>query len=538
MKKSVLIVDDNYICAEGISTSICWSDFNIEHVYKAYDGATALEIIQNESIDLIISDISMPGLSGLELSERVIQLNPAIKIILISAYDKFDYAKKAVRLGAYDYVEKPIDYTYLNQVLTNVMHEIEEEAKNRDLLKKSMPALQEQFFRSLIQPDFHEPEETLSLYASYLNLHFDCQFYAALHITVEDSLLLKQKIGIEEYYIRFTNFENSIHASVETFPFCYVLKDLNGFICILGSNDSTKSNFKQKILSVFSKISEQYQERFEFIIGLGKIVNSLFSLSSSYARAQKALEYRFLFPAQNILEASAIPGFDPKLILNQENTEDKLIELLCKNNMDSIQNWITDFTNSLRENMVTKDIVLLKLYSIAIRILKFSCEVNIADENLKQKIVDIFSHTDHYKDINTIADWLLTVCNLICQNLQDSVSNYHTSLCEAASVYIRQNYHDSSLNLNAIADHVQLTPAYLSTLFKKCKNQNINNYITDIRIEAACLLLRNTSESLKTISMQVGYSNQYYFSSCFKKKMNVTPSMYRDDISCTEQHIV
>lgn len=135
----------------------------------------------------------MPGLSGLELSERVIQLNPAIKIILISAYDKFDYAKKAVRLGAYDYVEKPIDYTYLNQVLTNVMHEIEEEAKNRDLLKKSMPALQEQFFRSLIQPDFHEPEETLSLYASYLNLHFDCQFYAALHITVEDSLLLKQK---------------------------------------------------------------------------------------------------------------------------------------------------------------------------------------------------------------------------------------------------------------------------------------------------------------------------------------------------------
>lgn len=142
MKKSVLIVDDNYICAEGISTSICWSDFNIEHVYKAYDGATALEIIQNKSIDLIISDISMPGLSGLELSERVIQLNPAIKIILISAYDKFDYAKKAVRLGAYDYVEKPIDYTYLNQVLTNVMHEIEEEAKNRDLLKKSMPALQ------------------------------------------------------------------------------------------------------------------------------------------------------------------------------------------------------------------------------------------------------------------------------------------------------------------------------------------------------------------------------------------------------------
>ena len=136
------------------------------------------------------------------------------------------------------------------------------------------------------------------------------------------------------------SFENSIRAAVAEFPIHYVLKDLTGFICIIGDNSATKSEFKQKILSTFTKISEQYQERFEFVIGLGKIVGSPFALSASYAQAQKALEYRFLFPAQNILEASAIPGFDPKLILNQENNEDKLIELLCKNNMDGIRDWI------------------------------------------------------------------------------------------------------------------------------------------------------------------------------------------------------
>lgn len=528
MGKSVLIVDDNYICVEGISTSIGWSDFNIEHIYKAYDGSSALELIRRESIDLIISDVSMPGLSGLELSEQVIAINPAIKIILISAYDKFEYAKKAVRLGAYDYVEKPLDYDYLKQVLSRVTAEMEEEKKHRDLLKKSIPALQEQFVRSLIQSGVHEQRETLKLYASYLNLQFDCRYYLALHIFAEDPLFLKQKLGIEEYYVRFMNFENSIRTTIADFPLHYVIKDLNGFICIIGDCSQNKSEFKQKILVKCNQIIEQYQKRFEFVIGLGKIISSPFSLSASYAQAQKALEYRFIFPAQNILEASAIPGFDPKLILNQETNEDKLIEQICKNNMDGIHDWITDFTSSLQENMVSRDIVLLKLYSIAIRILKFSCEINLADDTLKQKIVAVFSQSEHYNNIDAISGWLLEICTSICSSLQDSVSNYHSSLCEAAISYIRQNYPDSNLNLNAIADHVQLTPTYLSTLFKKYRRQNINNYITDVRIDAACLLLKNTSESLKTISMQVGYANQYYFSSVFKKKMGMTPSMYRE----------
>lgn len=529
MGKTALIVDDNYICVEGISSSINWNDFGITQIHKVYDGATALEILRKESIDLVISDISMPGLSGLELAEQVMIINPSIKIILISAYDKFEYAKQAVRLGVFDYIEKPIDYDYLKQVLSNVIQEMEEENRNRNLLKNSIPALQEQFFRSLIQPNVKEQQKTLNLYASYLNLQFDCSFYTTLHIAADDPLMLKQKIGIEGYYIRFMGFENIIRSAVEVFPLHYILKDLTGFICIIGDNTSTKSEFKQKILSTFTKIIEQYQKRFDFVIGLGKITSSLFSLSTSYAQAQKALEYRFLFPAQNILEASAIPGFNPKLILNQENNEDRLIELICKNNIEGIQEWICSFTNSLQENMVSRDIVFLKVYSIAIKMLKFSCEINIADEKLRQKIVTVFSQPEQYKNINLISDWLLDICNTICTSLQNSVSNYHSSLCESAIAYIRQNYSNSNLNLNAIAEHVQITPTYLSTLFKKYRNQNINNYITDVRIEAACLLLKNTSESLKTISIQVGYSNQYYFSSVFKKKMGMTPGMYRDE---------
>ena len=339
---------------------------------------------------------------------------------------------------------------------------------------------------------------------------------------------LKQMIGIGEYYIRFMSFEHSIRNAVSAFPMNYILKDLTGFTCILGDNTSTRSEFKQKILSVFTQITELYQERFEFFTGLGKIVSSMTDLPASYAQAQKAMEYRFIFPSQNILEVNALPGFDPKFILNQESEEDRLMELICRNDLESIRELVISFANSMQENMITREMVHLKLYSIAVRILKFSCEINISNDHLKQDILSVFSHTKQYRNIDEIAQWLLDICFSVCGCLQDSVSSYHSGLCESAIAYIRQNYADSNLNLNAIAEYVQITPAYLSTLFKKYCNQNISNFITDVRIDMACLLLRTTSDSLKSISLQVGYSNQYYFSSCFKKKMGVTPTAYRE----------
>ena len=111
--------------------------------------------------------------------------------------------------------------------------------------------------------------------------------------------------------------------------------------------------------------------------------------------------------------------------------------------------------------------------------------------------------------------------------LSPTLRSYHQMLCDSAVNYIKKHYADQNLSLNQIADQIQITPSYLSSLFKKYKQQNISTYITNIRIEKACLLLKTTSNSLKEISAMVGYSNQYYFSSCFKKLVGVNPSAYR-----------
>ena len=123
MSRKLLLVDDNHLTVESILYSIKWKELEIESPITAYDGQTALRLMKEELPDLIISDITMPGLTGLELTEQARLLCPSCKIILISAYDKFEYAQNAVRFGVFDYVEKPLDYDYLTQVIQKALKE-------------------------------------------------------------------------------------------------------------------------------------------------------------------------------------------------------------------------------------------------------------------------------------------------------------------------------------------------------------------------------------------------------------------------------
>ena len=117
--RKIMIVDDNYLSAEGIEKNIDWEVLNAEIVHICYNGTSAIDAMKKEPVDLIISDIEMPDLDGISMSRQALDINPMVKIILISAYDKFEYARRALLLGALDYIEKPLDYAYLIQKVKN-----------------------------------------------------------------------------------------------------------------------------------------------------------------------------------------------------------------------------------------------------------------------------------------------------------------------------------------------------------------------------------------------------------------------------------
>ena len=524
-----MIIDDNHISVDGICHNIGWSDLNAEVVCKAYDGQQALDYLQNNPVDLIISDIEMPQLDGLSLAENALKLNSSIKIILISAFDKFEYAKQAIRLGAFDYIEKPLDYAYLEKIIRNALDMLDKEQKNLAILKKSRPIMVDNFFHKLIQSSSDEARYTLSDYANYLQLNLEYHYYQAIVIRIQNAVEIKEKNGIEEYHIKLMSMSDTIRELFnKNFALVHTLSTFDEIVLLLGHNYSNRKYFYSTSYELLTELIQLYKHHlFEVNIGIGSIVKYLWSLSSSYSNALKSLEYRFFFPQKDIFTISDTVDKDYAVELYEVSGNEELIQLLCKNDLDGVKKWILSFSEELTQSYKNKQFIFLRVYQLLGHLLKFLCDMGLNINDMEKDIIKTYQQLDSFSTSAEIFQWLFHLCQTISDEMNLSTQSHQEHVCTATLEYIQQHYQDNTLCLNEIADHVHISPAHLSALFKKQRQQNISDVITDIRIEAACSLLKNTSLPLKEISAKGGYSNQYYFSSCFKKKTGKTPSSYR-----------
>ena len=549
----IMIIDDNHISVDGICHNIGWSDLNAEVVCKAYDGQQALNYLQNNPVDLIISDIEMPQLDGLSLAENALKLNSSIKIILISAFDKFEYAKQAIRLGAFDYIEKPLDYAgifygypcrcknafdyiekpldyaYLEEIIRNALDMLDKEQKNLAILKKSRPIMVDNFFHKLIQSSSDEARYTLSDYANYLQLNLEYHYYQAIVIRIQNAVEIKEKNGIEEYHIKLMSMSDTIRELFDkNFALVHTLSTFDEIVLLLGHNYSNSKYFYSTSYGLLTELIQMYKHHlFEVNIGIGSIVKYLWSLSSSYSNALKSLEYRFFFPQKDIFTISDTVDKDYTVELYEVSGNEELIQLLCKNDLGGVKKWILSFSEELTQSYKNKQFIFLRVYQLLGHLLKFLCDMGLNINDMEKDIVKTYQQLDAFSTSTEIFQWLFHLCQTISDEMNLSTQSHQEHVCAATLEYIQQHYPENTLCLNEIAENVHISPAHLSALFKKQRQQNISDVITDIRIEAACSLLKNTSLPLKEISAKVGYSNQYYFSSCFKKKTGKTPSSYR-----------
>lgn len=527
----IMIIDDNHLSVDGISHNINWEALNAKVTYKAYNGLFALEELAKDPVDLIISDIEMPQLDGLKLAEKALHFNPNIKTILISAFDKFEYAKQAVRLGAFDYVEKPLDYDYLTQVIKKALNTIEREQKNLQILKRSRPVMIDNFFLELIHSSANEAQLILKNYPDFLNLKLDYRFFQTALIQIENDQFLKTRLGLEEYHVRMLNLADSIRDIFgKKFSLVHIITNFNKLIVILANDYVGKKQFQTISAELFNQLSELYHEQlFNLNIGIGTAIRHLQNLPVSYENAVKALEYSFFFPQKNIFDIRDTMGSQiPPEISPGNNQEEQLIQLICIRNLPAIHAWIQDFSKLLLENYRIKQFIFIRVYLLLGRLLRFSYEMNIDVGKTEQEIIELYSHIDNVSSSKELFEQLYRICCDICKQLDASSKNHHEHICAATIEYIHRHYQEATLCLNDIAEHVNVSPAYLSALFKKTQKENISDIITNIRIDAACQQLGSSTASLKEISCRVGYANQYYFSSCFKKKIGMTPSAYRE----------
>ena len=447
--KKVMIVDDNSLAAEGIEKNIRWEELDAQVAIIQYNSRSALEAMKETPVDLIISDIEMPDLDGISMSKLALSINPQVKIILVSAYDKFEYAKLAIR-----------------------------------------PLMTEKFFSDLLRYPGEDASSHLGHLLEYLDL-------------------------LKEHFQTFSNV--------------YYLKEFESIIAIIGENSSSDRRFFQAIHNAVSEVTEGYHNyQYSLNMGIGRITESLWELPTSYASASHALRYRFFFPHKNVFDARDALGKDFSLFSFMENTEEELIKLICAKDEKAIEKWLSSFFQDLTEKIQDKNLIFIRIYSLLGRILKFLYEMNLDTSDLEQEILEVYKQFDSFKTYEQFVKWIAGLCVSAFQKLDSSMESYHNQVYNMALGYIKENFEHSSLCLSDIARHANISPAYLSSLYKKVSGQSISDTIASLRIDSACRYLKETNLSLKEISNKCGYANQYYFSNSFKKKLGISPSAYRE----------
>ena len=325
------------------------------------------------------------------------------------------------------------------------------------------------------------------------------------------------------------NLQDLITEETASLDFVHLLPDMDGYLCILGHSGCQSNSFRQLTSQLISSIADACQPLgLSLNAGIGTIVRDFWNLNQSYKSAVHALEYRFFFPHQNIFDGRDALGSDLSVADFSDTKEDELIRLLCKKDTSAIDIWFQNFSDWLTQKFRTKNFAFIQIYSLLGRILKFFYELNLDTHDLEAKILYVYNHINEFHNTEELCQWLNDLCHLLCRKLDSSMNDYHQKLCELVISYINEHFTDNTLCLNDIAASANVSPAYLSALFKKNQGISISDFITSQRISAAARYLSATSMSLKEISLKCGYANQYYFSNSFKKKMGITPSAYRE----------
>ncbi|WP_165972040.1 response regulator [Paenibacillus piri] len=532
--KQVIVVDDNELSVEGICKNIDWSRFGAKVCATCTNANDVLDVIGAVEADLIISDICMPQMSGLEMARVILKNKPHMKIIFISAYDDFKYAKEAIRLGICDYVEKPVDYAYLSEVIDKVLQQSQEEKRLLEQLQQSRPALLQKCFNDLINSSPDYAEFQLVDQAKYVDLDLSAEEYLCAVIRIDNSIEIKSTFGIERYHVLMMSLMNDLDHTLSRDHICYCSNQGSHIIVILG-NRQQQLHYIRMIYEQLSRFNKKHETSpLSMTIGIGDIVSSIWSISVSYQQAKHALEYKFIFGEGHIFSIRDIKSNHPSPIFFTDGSEEALVRLISQKDIAGMKQFTDDLAVQWAQHYYDKNGIAAYIYSLLARLTRYLYDTGIDHLQIRNMITDIFADFDQFQTSEQICSRLYDIFVESCQILQQSVETHHHQIAERVIHYIEHHYMNIDLSLNDISSSVNVSPSYLGAVFKKAKGQNISDLITTVRINKAQELLSHTNLKMMEISEKIGYSNQYYFSACFKKKMGVTPTEYRLNVMNTK----
>ncbi|WP_223588791.1 response regulator [Neobacillus bataviensis] len=509
----VIVVEDDRIIRRGICQSIPWEEHGFVIAGEAGDGEIALELIEKEQPQVVVSDINMPFMSGLEMAKHIKEKSPDTRIIFLTGYEDFKYAQEAIKLKAYDYLLKPVDSEYLLKKAKEAAADWEKETVVEKRMIESLPLLQQQFFQRLTKEDESRIDVEKELFE--LGVQMDGPFFAV--ILVKHTSMWDMDIHLLQKKLNSTVFNemNSRVMKADT-------DELAVLLSLENENDARKGQLAQELFHILSHQTEE-----TITITFGRTYPNMFEVGKSFLEARLAMDMR------HIMGTGRVFSLD-ETVSTCEQKEDYVKELEWK-----LENQIKlglpdkadDVLSELGKAIVERKTV--PLSDLKVLALKFSTMLFFEIEKWKKEDTNSFNASDIYKDImelRTLTEMTEILHGLIEQwwnaMFKKKEKNYLSHVDQAIE-YMKNHFHDSSLTLQKVAEIIHVSTPYLSNLFKLEKGFNFGDYLLELRMKKAMELLGGGNIKTYEVCEKVGYSNPQYFGICFKKYTSFTPAEFK-----------
>lgn len=537
----IFLAEDEVIVRETIKRMIPWENLGFELVGEAADGEMALPLLLRQKPDLLITDIKMPFMDGLTLAKVAKKEIPGLKVVILSGYDDFNYAKQAINIGVEDYLLKPITKNALIERLTEIRSRYEHEKTQKEYYEKfhrEMQAYEKNSSRDFFEALVSGSMDMMEIYrrSEKLGLDIVAEAYNVLIFTMNcEEDFSGQREGYSEWEAESLELLEEFFSE-NTSAMLFRCNIFSYGVLIKGQKETIGENTRSCV-SEIQRILDRKEQKRQWFVAAGEPVERLSQIQKSYYSASRAFSQRYLYD-ENILYYDEMASMEKKNVTEDDSTYLQKVDVnalnpailqkfLSNGLLEETENFVKNYFYAIGqeplESLVFRNYVTL---NVRFSVMSFLKEIGCDTRTLEQEDTeDVLSESSKSLE-NAIAYAEKIISQAIALRDQNS-GNKNRSILKTAVDFIDSHYTEEDMSLNKAANAANVSANHFSALFSQNMGQTFIEYLTNLRMNKAKEYLRCTSMRSSEIAGEIGYKDAHYFSYLFKKTQGMTPSDYR-----------
>ncbi|WP_028609308.1 response regulator [Paenibacillus harenae] len=539
----VLLVDDETDVRDGLVQEIDWKACGFTVAGTAENGKEAMELADRLELDVVITDISMPFKDGLQLSEWLRAHYPLVKIVILTGYDEFDYARQAIRLSVDEYLLKPFSADSFTELLLKIRQKIEAEVAEREDVRQlkehyrtSLPLLRETFLASLLNRKL--PKSKIEEKAMNYGLHLSGSTYAVAVIALHAPEEVEQ--AEIDHSLRYSgDLDLMLHAMLNIAKEIWDLNQLgsafihqDGIALLAIGDDNREEAWFRRVQETLDNILKSivHYLKLPVTIGVGSVVTDIADVKYSYGDALLALDYRLVLGSEKVIFIHDVEDRRYEKLRFDELKEQALTRSLKVGTAEELGEAVDDIFHGLYESAFAYSDIQVYLLEVVTTVMRTAKDADINLDELFGAGFQLHAEIFKFSGMQEAQRWFQDLCLRIMKHIASKRQHSYKDIVEKAIHYTKEHYGDPDISIQRLCSHLHISTGYFSGVFKKEVKLTFVQYLMHIRMEAAKELLRASELKAFEIAERVGFADPNYFSFCFKKQVGISPKEYRSRV--------